>query len=113
MEYPKTTERPIGLGKLIIKQHTPKLKEMILINRGKIAKREVIPMLTHEKQLDKLLLLGLTCHPLEQDGCWGIFASTQEKAVERFVSIKAAFPQTIPIKLKGNLEGDFGVDLYG
>ena len=70
-------------------------------------------ILNHEEQLNELLKLGLTIHPLTKENCWGIFASTQEKAIERFYKIKKEFPQAMPIKLRGNLEGDFGVDLYG
>ncbi|MBO5478554.1 MAG: hypothetical protein J6J36_08090 [Clostridia bacterium] len=69
--------------------------------------------LNHEEQLKKLGDLGLTRHPLEEDDCWGIFASTQQKAVNRFMEIKKVFPHATPVKLKGNAYGDFGVDLYG
>lgn len=70
-------------------------------------------MLSHEEQHRELEKLGLVRHPLREDNCWGIFASTQEKAVERFFEIKKIFPHTIPKKLPGNTHGDFGVDLYG
>ena len=70
-------------------------------------------MLNHEEQLDVLFDLRLKFHPLEEDNCWGIYASTEEKAVKRFYRIKKAFPKAKPIELKGNCFGDFGVDLYG
>lgn len=70
-------------------------------------------MLSHEEQIKELGKLGLTRHPLKEDNCWGIFASTQQKAVERFFEIKKVFPHAIPKKLPGNAHGDFGVDLYG
>ena len=69
--------------------------------------------MNHENQLKTLLDLGLKIHPLKEDNCWGIYASTQEKAVERFYRIKKAFPKATPKKLNHNLEGDFGIDLYG
>lgn len=71
-------------------------------------------MLSHEKQLDVLLdELRLTVHPLKEDNCWGIYASTPEKAIKRFLKIKKVFPKAKPIKLEGSCFGDFGVDLYG
>lgn len=69
--------------------------------------------MNHEKQLNALLKIGLTVHPLEEDNCWGVFASTQEKAIKRFYEIKKVFPKTIPKQLNNCLDGDFGVDLYG
>lgn len=69
-------------------------------------------VLDHEKQLDELLDMGLTVHPLKEDNCWGIFASTEEKAVKRYIKIKEKFPFTKSIKINC-MEGDFGVDLYG
>ena len=71
-------------------------------------------MLSHEKQLDVLLdELRLKVHPLKEENCWGVYASTQEKAVIRFYRIKKAFPKAVPIKLEGNCLGDFGINLYG
>lgn len=69
-------------------------------------------MHNHEKQLDLLLKLGLTVHPLTKENCWGIFASTKEKEILRFNYIKEVFPHATLIKINP-LKGDFGVDLYG
>jgi hypothetical protein len=103
------------------KSETEKVVKVTYNN--KVIKKETVKMLTHEEQLNKLLDLGLTIHPLTRDGpgdnpfekynCWGIFASTPEKAIQRFNMIKRNFPKAVHIKLKSAAEGDFGVDLYG
>lgn len=84
----------------------------IIAYKGEIIRQKQIEILSHEEQLDILLKLNLKIHPLEDIGCWGIYASTPSKAIERFNLIKHVFPKTIQIPIS-NHEGDFGVDLYG
>ena len=66
-------------------------------------------IMNHEKQLDELLNLHLTIHPLDKNNCWEIYASTDEKAEEKWNKIKKSFPKAKVIGIK---KGSFLVDLY-
>lgn len=66
-------------------------------------------ILNHEKQLDELLNLNLTIHPLNKDNCWEIYASTDKKAEKRWNKIREKFPKAELISIE---KGSFSVDLY-
>lgn len=119
MRYPLYKEEVLSSSKtgdeliIITKQNCETKKRVIVEYNGEIIKDEEIEMLSYEEQLDELLNLKLKVHPLEEDGCWGIFASTPQKAVERFALVKCIFPLTVTKRLDSCMKGDFGVDLYG